>query len=510
MHPIYDTHGKKGKQASLPANEAKGLPLRPAWAHTICCFILTNKIGAGVYGCDSNGKYYNANSDEDQSSDSDAESEISWDKKSDLVSTARFVIAGKENGVHTKESWSVEEHRTELKCSICGKKDGGKGILRIPVQCCAGNDCEFEEYKNRHIEMSQPCFVALHVGCAMWGESGGEAPRFRRVWFYPGHVSENENDGYNNTVAEIYCDAHAADISLNKPDRAHQAKAAPKNNSLSDVPIVASKRPSVAGPVALTAAAKKNPAIPPRARKNLAHERRLMKLQSKKKVKKPFVRDIHLSSTVPMRQSSNKRALVPNADNSEPLNHQTLSPLLASGNAIPKLMRKKGKTEIQSGKLVDRKQPENGGLQAEGDKNWFSDIRKDISGIIKAGREAGKSDEEMKPDVVNRRLYWKETTGLAKADFKQLWAKVKDQINETMNPTDAPDSAPRTSRSLKHGKPSQSHNSNEDEPRQSIDTLTFEQMHDIKSPWQSLWVGDKNYSAFDIGDWDTYKITKTA
>ena len=165
--------------------------------------------------------------------------------------------------------------------------------------------CPFDEYKIRHKEVNQPCFVALHVGCAKWGASGGQRPRFRRVWFYPGHVEEDEDDGYNNTVAEIYCDAHAADIPLNKPS---QAKAAAQKKSGSVVSNVASKQPSVTESAAQSIP-RKNPAVPARARTNLAHQRRLIKQQAKKKPKKTFIRDIHLSSTAAARQTSTKRAL---------------------------------------------------------------------------------------------------------------------------------------------------------------------------------------------------------
>jgi hypothetical protein len=53
MHPLYDTHGVKGRQIFLPAGEGK--ERRLAFVHTLCAFIVGKHIG--VYGCCADGFY---------------------------------------------------------------------------------------------------------------------------------------------------------------------------------------------------------------------------------------------------------------------------------------------------------------------------------------------------------------------------------------------------------------------------------------------------------------------
>jgi hypothetical protein len=58
MHPLYDTHGLKGRQIYLPQGEGK--ERRLAWVHTLCGLLAGKHIG--VYGCADDGFY----SSEDQ------------------------------------------------------------------------------------------------------------------------------------------------------------------------------------------------------------------------------------------------------------------------------------------------------------------------------------------------------------------------------------------------------------------------------------------------------------
>uniref|UniRef100_A0A7S1B410 Uncharacterized protein n=1 Tax=Corethron hystrix TaxID=216773 RepID=A0A7S1B410_9STRA len=81
------------------------------------------------------------------------------------------------------------------------------------MQCTAGNEHEFPDLKERHREnIDFDCFVAMHVGCARWGvtEADGAAIKHRRTYFCPCR---------DPVLAEMYCNAHAAEIAQNKPKK---------------------------------------------------------------------------------------------------------------------------------------------------------------------------------------------------------------------------------------------------------------------------------------------------
>ena len=67
MHPIYDAHGKKGRQILLPFDKEENRPRRLAWAHTLCCLTLnkSNEAASAFFGCAPDGWY---GQDEDESS----------------------------------------------------------------------------------------------------------------------------------------------------------------------------------------------------------------------------------------------------------------------------------------------------------------------------------------------------------------------------------------------------------------------------------------------------------
>lgn len=59
MHPLYDTHGKQGRQLCLPRQSASvgGKPRRLAWVHTLCAETLTIQKSY-LYGVDNDGMSY--------------------------------------------------------------------------------------------------------------------------------------------------------------------------------------------------------------------------------------------------------------------------------------------------------------------------------------------------------------------------------------------------------------------------------------------------------------------
>lgn len=251
MYPLYDTHGKKGKQMILPPNKSKGLPERSAWVHGLCAFFVASnpKSSGCVYGCDKDGNY---EGDDDERSDEDsATSHIddiiddgdgndasdgitskNKDSKNDedvveLMSTHHFVIAHKSKyGKETDWTIRIKELR-KLKCSYCGLKDN-QNSLRIPIQCCWNDDHELAEFKRRHHPSSgsEGCYVALHPGCARWKKDDfGKDPEVNRCFFYPGVETNDDNDGlFEQPICNGFCQNHARLIALGKKKQKANAK----------------------------------------------------------------------------------------------------------------------------------------------------------------------------------------------------------------------------------------------------------------------------------------------
>lgn len=231
MHPVYDGHGKRGRQIWLPPGEKK--ERRLAWAHTVCALTINaNPNTAGtIYGCTLAGAYdveedaVDGDFDDCFSDSESINSDLDMDRISDghcATDVHHFVYwgwaAGEEDDAWTR---AIKNHKKDLRCFICGNDDDkttkmpdGRFAfvsLRVPLQCCANNATEYEEFRSAH-KGEEPCYQGLHVGCALWGRNdAGEQSLARRSWFFPGIVSSRDKRARNN-VAEVYCDLHAKDI----------------------------------------------------------------------------------------------------------------------------------------------------------------------------------------------------------------------------------------------------------------------------------------------------------
>lgn len=186
MHALYRSHGPNGRQLILPAG--RHAPERLAWVHSLCALTVCNHRGTrgGVYGADVDGNY-----------------------EGDDGTMHHFVMCGLSNDPEDR-AWiqNLVEHRS-LQCYICGHHDKSAGRnLRVPLQCCAGDDEEYEEFKQFHLQIGEPCTQAMHVGCAMWLGAKGRTRVPRAVWFYPG-VLEREDGEYLEPATEIFCNLHA-------------------------------------------------------------------------------------------------------------------------------------------------------------------------------------------------------------------------------------------------------------------------------------------------------------
>jgi len=213
MHPVYDVHGKYGRQILLPPDKAaQGGKRKLAWGHTLCLQgVNLEGIATGCfYGCRADGYC-----DEDEYSLGDDES---------INSELDIPSEKNSSGVHHYVCWGwlgqEDEYTKNLqeakkcRCIYCGKKDDGLVImnnekvfrsLRVTVQCCANNEDEVEELTRHHARGGEPCYQAMHIGCAMWSRNeANEIPLWRRVY-----LSTKPLQG---AVVAVYCDLHAKDL----------------------------------------------------------------------------------------------------------------------------------------------------------------------------------------------------------------------------------------------------------------------------------------------------------
>eukprot|EP00581_Thalassiosira_minuscula_P008831 CAMPEP_0183705912 /NCGR_PEP_ID=MMETSP0737-20130205/2877_1 /TAXON_ID=385413 /ORGANISM="Thalassiosira miniscula, Strain CCMP1093" /LENGTH=875 /DNA_ID=CAMNT_0025933179 /DNA_START=62 /DNA_END=2689 /DNA_ORIENTATION=- len=258
MHPLLDTSGPEGRQLVIERSVKKnGRTVKRkelAWAHTLCAAVICSNPSTAscVYGCDKDGNWFGddeeeISSNEEEHSDEDgggekkgkddkakklagdgAEEDESSSSNEDEIcttSTCYYVIA-------TEEGYAdvIKEHRN-LKCFVCGKVDKK---YRIPVQCIAGEDGEYKRFKERH-SRGTVCFMAMHVGCARWGEPGKEedhqklieGKKRRMCFFTPGRYVGEDDEGSmdsfaeerTKTVGQCFCTKHAEDIILKDPKR---------------------------------------------------------------------------------------------------------------------------------------------------------------------------------------------------------------------------------------------------------------------------------------------------
>lgn len=244
MHPLYDTHGKEGRQLVLPGKgDGEGrLEKRPAWVHTLCAaFICSHPKTAGcVYGCFKDGSYDGVGNDEAslqsefsfECNDEDGSGKLGCmeaeESDSDDGVTVQqvhhYAIASKDDGEETVWTRAIKAHCKELKCFLCGK---GNGKYRIPVQCIAGDENEIDAFKQRHSNLNvycgTECSVAMHVGCAAWGSNHKSdddhveivnGRRCRLCYFTPG---DDGHYGVNKPITHSYCKVHSRDLIVNNP-----------------------------------------------------------------------------------------------------------------------------------------------------------------------------------------------------------------------------------------------------------------------------------------------------
>ena len=256
MHKLYDTHGPEGHQLVLKADRKRNLPERLGWVHSACAYgIGSSRLAKGcVFGCMADGSHdgdgnSDADDDDEEGISSDEEpfdtrvEESEWigatktkgnhgsggssprkkkkksedgDEVDDTHAVHHFVICGKEHGQDTFWTNRIKECR-ELRCFLCGNAHCPP--THFPLQCCANEEGEFEEHTKRHDD-KDPCYTAMHVGCARgWDER--YPAQVKRVFFFPGAPGA---DGSLQPVSEMYCSRHAEVLFDNAPQRKKQTQ----------------------------------------------------------------------------------------------------------------------------------------------------------------------------------------------------------------------------------------------------------------------------------------------
>jgi len=251
MHPIYDKEGPDGKQVMRPSG--------PAWAHTLCCVFLGShrKTEGCVFACNKNGRYDGESDEGDTDEENDDEGEGEGEESNGNTSSIEahhFVICRGGLPSHKSHFNLLQSYRKELKCSVCHVKDSAVKILRIPVQCCTGDEDE-QVFASCH-KTGKECWTATHVGCARWkvDSKTGLPPIHPRVFFWPGalDVDDGDIDGpMAQPIAEIYCGSCAAEISRHRKMELKQTAPSDKKKTKSltkagvdDDPKIGSKEKS--------------------------------------------------------------------------------------------------------------------------------------------------------------------------------------------------------------------------------------------------------------------------
>jgi hypothetical protein len=164
-----------------------------------------------LYGCSPDGTY----DGEESGSEDDGRSEnpeltnsvFPVEEYGDGAPVHHFVYyLRKEGEEHTDWTKAVEEKKKHLRCYICRADDSLPNILRIPLQCTANDEDEYNYFKGTHSRSLRPheaCTQGIHVGCARWG--GNNENKLQRVFYFPGNIQDDP-------IRDIFCTLHAEDV----------------------------------------------------------------------------------------------------------------------------------------------------------------------------------------------------------------------------------------------------------------------------------------------------------
>jgi hypothetical protein len=186
MHPLYDYHGTSCRQLCMKNDDGT---YRLAWGHTICCLYLSRN--GFLYGFKINGRYHE---DDDGDEDEQDPREINpttvltpdfealaQKSGANAMTYFRYYAPYLDQQVPTNQDMyreAMDDHKRGLMCVFCRKNDSDPRGFRIPLQCVAGVETEFDWINSGRIQkkgelhpgLKESCTAALHVGCGRWGQ----------------------------------------------------------------------------------------------------------------------------------------------------------------------------------------------------------------------------------------------------------------------------------------------------------------------------------------------------
>jgi len=229
MHPLFDYHGKGGRQICVPVktknkNDKSG-EKKLVWAHALCSLYLCSK--SFTYPCYKDGYYAGMENCVDEGEYLDLrppnpELKITNEFRrmygAGAISHFRHYMTPP-SGALDEYLRPIIESRMHNKCIECGLDD--KRSMRIAVQCVANDPDEFEHFRDKHRDKA-PCTQSLHVGCARWG---APSSTLRKCYYFPGKTNADGSIvGGLDTVVCLYCKTHAEDLDEDIQKRVQRGK----------------------------------------------------------------------------------------------------------------------------------------------------------------------------------------------------------------------------------------------------------------------------------------------
>eukprot|EP00547_Thalassionema_nitzschioides_P009222 CAMPEP_0194225594 /NCGR_PEP_ID=MMETSP0156-20130528/39956_1 /TAXON_ID=33649 /ORGANISM="Thalassionema nitzschioides, Strain L26-B" /LENGTH=604 /DNA_ID=CAMNT_0038957605 /DNA_START=40 /DNA_END=1854 /DNA_ORIENTATION=+ len=515
MNPLYDKDGKKGRQVVLQNGNL-------AWVHTLCALsICSNRTTAGcVYGCDKWGNFYNDSADEAEELDEQNSKINNGGSGIDVtgvedISTHHYVIITKEND-EGKLHWNIiKDSREYLKCTDCTEVDK-KSHFRIAIQCTAGDDDEYEDFRDMHREKDK-CYAAMHVGCAMWGKGCDE--NLRRIYFFPGDNVEADGE----PIMEVYCPRHARKIAAFKRRESQTTETqVPEKSSLSKANQI-KKRGTVERQVS-TSSLRRESSKEIKARNKYIGSKDSYVSATEATVTIPSMPMKGKRSSITISSASKDLPPPPSYTRHPSIGLESSKPRPRSNTASSGISKKdaskqaasskvnvSGKTSSQKRKnsdnhtihasLPDKEQSHQGSPKLprvkrryiteskiseddeyDDDFDWVGSM---VTDVMEALSMVKKYPKFFKDVLDSREYYWRRKSGIYGRDFNTIWGKVKEQINVPLN-----ESSTRT-------------------PTGSGLTIDIDVDEETKgsqqtSRWDSLWKPDA--TLFSFGDWDSVEL----
>ena len=463
MHPVYDAHGKRGRQIWLPPGENGRRKL--AWCHTLCALVINQYTGGAIYGCTSNG-FYNFEDLECLPASEPINPDLDIDQEDiDLNEVHHFVYWGHLNQKLGKalDPWGkalTDQKRDLKKCALCGKDDTktfsvdiSDGThrrtktaevfqsLRVPLQCTANNDGEHNQFSCFR-KADEPCYQALHVGCAMWGRNdAGEQSQARRVWFFPG-IQEDPNPAYREPITAINCNLHAREIFLQNIGGADMAKKLPGPFA----PIAKGKPASKQGKKAvavISATVGSKAAVPLHMKRVARGVNDAEEMERRGTIPKVLPRKQSKNTSVGGKRKVSEKDEA--GEDEHPIGRNMLGTKKKkvfhesiSSEAVPltqsqrrgRLVKMKSKQQ-RSGNGLAGTNGLSDSEESEDDKHHLSLTQKILDDLLLHKKQCKERKEKFKGTRIQRRFHWRSQLErkLTDDEFKTVWKNATDAMN---------------------------------------------------------------------------------